>query len=246
MNVLIKMSATEFKLSLRNFIYVFFAFVFPPLMLLLMGSIFGNEPTDFYNGHSAVNVMTPSYMGMVIAVCGIMGLPLQLAEYRQRKVLKRFKATPLGTSMIMLPHLIVNFILCIIGIALLVVVGIIVFDLQFMGHYLLFAAALVLSIAAIFSLGFLIAAVAPNSRAASAIAYLVYFPMLFLSGATMPIQMMPSALVSVSKALPLTHSVELLNRTWIGETGDLLIPLIVLAAVTIVCILVSVRLFRWE
>lgn len=246
MSVLIKMSVTEFKLYLRNFIYVFFAFGFPPLMLLLMGSMFGNQPTDFYQGYGAVNVMTPCYMGMVLAVCGIMGLPLQLAEYRQRKVLKRFKATPLGTPMIMLPQLIVNFILCVIGIILLILVGKLVFDLQFLGHPVFFAFALLLSIVSMFSIGFLIAAVAPGSKAATAIAYLVYFPMLFLSGATMPMEMMPDAIVNVSKVLPLTHSVDLLKRTWIGDTGHLLTPIIVLSAVTLVCIFVSVRLFRWE
>src|SRR5665647_3008500 len=83
MKAFLCMSITEFKLSTRNFIYMFFAFVFPPMMLLLFGEIYGNDPTPFYNGHGAVDILTPAYIGMILAVSGIMGLPMQLAEYRQ-------------------------------------------------------------------------------------------------------------------------------------------------------------------
>ena len=246
MKAFMRLTITEFKLVLRNFIYVFFAFIFPPAMLLLFGSMFGDQPSDMYGAYRPIDMMTPGYMGMIIAVCGVMGLPLQLAEYRQRKVLKRFKATPLDTTAIMLPQFIVNFILCISGIILLILIGWLVFSLQFWGSALLFGVALLVSVAALFSMGFLIAAVAPNGRAASAIAYMVYFPMLFLSGATMPLEMMPKAIVSISKALPLTYCVEVLKGTWMGQHDNLLVPFLILIAVTLVCVLVSARLFRWE
>jgi len=41
------MLTTEFKLASRNFYYMFFNFVFPPMMLLLFGSIYGNQPRSF-------------------------------------------------------------------------------------------------------------------------------------------------------------------------------------------------------
>jgi len=75
----------------------------------------------------------------------------------------------------------------------------------------------------IFSIGFLIAAIAPNNRAASAIAFSLYFPMLFLSGATMPLQMMPKFIADISRFIPLTYCVEILQGTWMGD------PLSVLA-----------------
>ena len=64
MKAFLCMSITEFKLSTRNFIYMFFAFVFPPMMLLLFGGIYGNDPTPFYNGHGAVDILTPAYIGV--------------------------------------------------------------------------------------------------------------------------------------------------------------------------------------
>ena len=58
------MLTTEIKLASRNFIYMFFNFVFPPMMLILFGNIYGNQPEAFYGGFGAVDVLTPSYIPM--------------------------------------------------------------------------------------------------------------------------------------------------------------------------------------
>ena len=242
-----RMTITEFKLSTRNFTYMFFAFVFPPMMLLLFGGIYGNQPTQFYNGHGAVDVLTPAYIGMIIAVSGIMGLPMQLAEYRQHKVLKRYKASPISTGTIMIPHFVVNGALCMIGTIILIIVGKLVFHLQFSGNVFYFVVAYLISMVCIFSIGFLIAAIAPNNRAASAIAFLLYFTMLFLSGATMPLQMMPDFIIHISRFIPLTYCVEILQGTWMGGQLSLYTnAILILVAISIVCTGISIKLFRWE
>lgn len=247
MKALVQMSATELRLAFRNFIYIFFAFGFPPMLLLLFGGMYGNEPSQFYGGNGAVDVLTPAYMGMIMGVSGLMGLPLQLAEYRQRKVLKRFKATPVGSGVIMAPHFLVNGLLCVLGTLLLVVVGKLVFNLHFLGSFLSFLVAYIVSIVCVFSIGFLISAIVPNGKAASAIAYMVYFPMLFLSGATIPLQIMPPAIVTVSKFLPLTYCVEILQGTWLGGSlSEYVRPIVILLAVSVVCLGVSGKAFRWE
>ena len=247
MKAFFAMTLTELKLSMRTYIYVFFAFGFPPMMLLLFGGIYGNAPTDFYHGYGAVDVLTPAYIGMILAVSGVMGLPLGLAEYRQHKVLKRYKATPIGTGTIMIPQLLVNGFMSIVGLALLVIVGKLVFDLHFLGNVFDFVIAFLLSMVSIFSVGFVIAATAPNSRTATAIAYVVYFPMLFLSGATIPLQIMPEAVRVISKFLPLTYCVELLQGTWMGNSiGDFPAAIILLLAISVVCVGVSIKFFRWE
>src|SRR5690554_5485114 len=127
------MLITELKLASRNFMYMFFNFVFPLMMLLLFGGIYRNQPADFFGGFGPVDVLTPSYMPMILAVAGIMGLPLQLAMYRHYKILKRYRASPIGAGTIMWPHFIINCLLCIVGIVLLITIGILVFDLRFMG-----------------------------------------------------------------------------------------------------------------
>lgn len=247
MKAFLTITLTELKLSMRTYVYVFFAFVFPPMMLLLFGGMYGNAPSEFYSGHGAVDVLTPSYIGMILAVSGVMGLPLGLSEYRQHKVLKRYKATPVGTGTIMVPQLLVNALISVVGVIILVIVGIIVFGLHFPGNVFSFIIAFLISVASVFSIGFLISAVAASSRAAMAIAYLVYFPMLFLSGATIPLQIMPEAIKTISKFIPLTYCVQILQGTWMGDPiGGFLMETAILLGITGVCVGLSIKFFRWE
>lgn len=237
----------EFKLFSRSFISMFFALIFPVMLLLLFGGIYGNEPTPFFNGYGSVDVSVPAYMGMILAVTGIMSLPLSVCGYREKKILKRFKATPLNPSQVILSQFLVNVIFTIISMILLIIVGVVVFDLHFMGNVLPMIFIFLLSLCSIFSIGFLIASIAPSMKAASAIANIIYFPMIFLTGATMPLEMMPNFMITISKFIPLTYAVDGLKKIWLGGSlGDITTDIIVLGGVLIVCTFVSSRLFKWE
>ncbi len=253
MRTLIKLIKIDLKLLLREFVVVFFALGFPAGMILMFGGIYGNKPTPFFGGFGSVDVMVPSYLGTILAVNGIMSLPLTLVEYRNKKILKRFMATPLKPIFVLLSQLIVNFILTCIGFLILIVLGKLVFDLGFHGSITMFALAFVLSTLSIFSIGFLIASVIKDIRTASAIANIIYFPMLFLSGATFPVETFPKFMLNISKALPLTYIVDLFKRTWLGsnlswvELGlSIKVDLIVIGAIMAVSFLVSILSFRWN
>jgi ABC-2 type transport system permease protein len=98
-----------------------------------------------------------------------------------------------------------------------------------------------------FGIGFIIASTAPNMKAATAIANAVYFPMLFLTGATVPLELMPDTMRNISRAFPLTYAVELLKGVWLGGSLlDYTVQIIVLASVFVAGIIVSILLFRWE
>ena len=63
-------------------------------MLLIFGGIYGNEPQALTGGLGTVDLMIPAYICMIVAVTGLMSLPLTIASYREQKILKRFMATP--------------------------------------------------------------------------------------------------------------------------------------------------------
>ena len=141
----------------------------------------------------------------------------------------------------------VNFIMTFVGAALLVLIGVVVLGANRYGGLLPFAAAVAITVLSIFSMGLVIAAVAPTEKAANIIGNLVYFPMLFLSGSTMPAQMFPEGLRKVTRILPLTHGVTLIKGVWLG--GDLLdypTELIVLASTMVVFTAIAAATFRWE
>ena len=93
----------------------------------------------------------------------------------------------------------------------------------------------------------MIAGFTKNAKAALAISYVVYFPMLFLSGATIPIDFMPSAVITISKFLPLTYGVQLLKGLWFGGSfSDYFLEVGVLSAIFLVFTALAMKTFKWE
>ncbi|MBN2852891.1 MAG: ABC transporter permease [Clostridia bacterium] len=247
MNRFTKMVFIEWKLNNRNFMNLFFSLAFPMMMLLLFGSMYGNEPDDFFGGFGMVDVSVPGYLCMIIAVAGLMTLPLTLAQYRERKILKRFMVTPVKPLDLLMSQLIVNAITTFLGTILLLLVGKIVFKTHFYGRIIPTLAAYLLIILSIFVIGLFIAGIAKNAKMATAISYIIYFPMLFLSGATMPLEAMPTGVANISKILPLTYGVRLLKGVWLGgKFFDYANEIIVLLLMVVVLGLLSLKFFKWE
>ncbi|MDE0236341.1 MAG: ABC transporter permease [bacterium] len=237
----------EWRRVLRVFPVVFFALAFPMMMLVIFGSVAGNEPTDFFDGLGTVDVTVPAYMGLVIAVTGLTSFPLTMAEYRDKGVLRRLLVTPASPMTLLVAQLVVNVMLTVVGLVLLVLVGAVFFDLHMAASWAAFVPLLLLVLVSTFSIGFLIAAWAPNERAATSVAMLVYFPMIFLSGSTFPVEMLPDSVLTVTKVLPLTWGVDLLQGAWIeGATVNWALGIAILAGTTVVCSLLSVLFFRWD
>lgn len=247
MKLLLNTIFVEWKLNMRNFLNIFFSLVFPVMMLLLFGTMYGNDPSSYFGGYGSVDSSTAGYLCMIIAVSGLMTLPITLAQYREHKILKRFMATPIKPFDILLSQLIVNAFVTLLGSVLLIIIGKLVFDLKFYGNVFAIIVAMLLIIMSIFSLGLFIAGVTKNAKSALAISYVVYFPMLFLSGATLPLQFMPDVIVTISKFMPLTYGVELLRGLWLGGSlMDYGLQIIVLLGIFIVIGGLSIKTFKWE
>lgn len=237
----------EFKCFFRNFITIFFTLIFPPLFLILFGEIYGNNPTPMFDGLGTVDASLPAYICMILCVTGIMSLPLSLTSYREKKILKRFKATPTTPAQIIVAQIVVNLLMTVIGAILLVIIARLRYSAALPANLLNVAIAFLLGVLCIFSMGFVIASVIDNSKAATAIANVVYFPMLFLSGATIPIETMPDTVQSIAKFIPLTHAVEMMKGAWAGKSLlNFGTQILVLLAIIVVCITVSILSFRWD
>jgi ABC-2 type transport system permease protein len=245
MHALMKMTLVEAKLFAREPAAVFFTLAFPVMILLLFSAIFGNEPIPGYEGLRGVDVATPGYTTMVIGTTALLGLPITLAGYRQRGILRRLRATPLHPSVILAAQALVNLLMTILGIALMVAAALFVYDLRSPEAPLAVAAALVLSSLSFFAVGFVLAGLLPSERTATVVGQVVYFPMLFLSGAVLPREMFPDALHRVSDFLPLTYVVELVKDLWLEGAWNPT-ALAVLVGVLVVSVVVSARTFRWE
>jgi len=242
-----KLTLMETKLFLREPMAAFFTLAFPLILLFLFGSIYGNEPTPFFGGYGYVDVSVPAYTAMIIATSGFLSLSITMASYREHGILRRLKATPLRPQAILGAQVIVIFVMTALGMALLVIAGKVVYDLRFDGNPWSVLAAFVLSCLSFFALGFVLAGLLPTARTAQIVAMAIFYPMIFLSGAGLPREILPEGIKGFSQVLPLTHVVTLLRGLWMGEPwGDHVLEVGILSAILIIGILISAKTFRWE
>lgn len=235
----------EALLFVRDFYGFFFTFIFPVLMLIIFGSIYGNEPSAYFGGKGAMDMSVPAYCAMIVAVTGLMAFPLTLAECKDKKIYKRFDATPAGKGRVMVAQMTVNFVMTVLGFGILVGAGLIIYDIRIDGSALAIAGAFLLSIGAVFSMGFFFTAIARDAKISNLLCYVSYFIMIFLSGATMPMEMFPQGLRTFARFLPLTYVVELFQGTFqnaaFGQYGD---AVVVLSVLMVVCTLAGGLLYR--
>lgn len=242
-----KLIAAQMKLYLREPAATFFTVVFAPMLLVLFGAIYGNKPNTFFGGRGMVDVSVPSYIGLIIVSCAFMSIPIATAANREAGVLRRFRMTPLRPAAYILANIVTNYVMTALGVAALVLVGRTVYGMKFDGNLLSVWAGFTLSVLAFFSLGYLIASAASTARSAQAVGMICAFPMMFLGGATIPLEVLPPAVRAISRFVPLTHVVTLMRGLWAGESwGSHLTEAAVLGGVLLVGMFLSARFFRWE
>jgi len=242
-----KLLVVQTKLYLREPMGVFFTLLFAPLLLVVMGFIFGNDPVPMFDGRGQLDINVPTYAAIVIGVVGLTALPIETSARRESGVLRRFRATPLRPLTYLASDVLVYFWMALLGIALLFALGMGVYRVQFTGNPLALLGGICLSAAAFLALGYVIASLAPNARLATVVGNVLFIPMMMLSGITLPLEMMPDAVRNVSRFIPLTHVVTLLRGLWFGEpVGQHVMEIMVLGGVLLVGTLVAVWTFRWE
>jgi ABC-2 type transport system permease protein len=247
MKGLCKLTWTEFKLFFREPQAAFFTLAFPLMMLFLFGSIYGNKPTPFFNGYGSVDVSVPSYTALIIATSGLLSITMIMSIYREQGILRRFRVTPIRPITILYSQVMVIFLMTALGLLLLVIAGKAVYGLRFRGDPLNLLAAFFLSCLSFFSLGIVLASILPTVRTTQVVTMTVYFPMIFLSGSTIPTEVLPQGVKNFAQIIPLTHVVNLLRGLWTGQSlTEFYKEILILVSILVLGIFISSKTFRWE
>ena len=85
---------TELKLSIRGMDMIIFAICMPLVVIALLGIIFGSRPAYPGAGYTFLEQSFGAVSAIAVCAGGVMGLPLGISEYRQKKILKRYQVTP--------------------------------------------------------------------------------------------------------------------------------------------------------
>ncbi len=247
MKSLLKMTWVEAKLFLREPVGAFFTLVFPLMMLFIFGSIYGNTPPPGFDSQGAITALIPAFTTMVIGITGLMSVTITMAAYRENGILRRLRTTPVSPLVVMAAQVVVVFVMTCLGMLLLITAGKLVYDVRFEGSAFSVLGGFILCSLSFFGIGFILAGIMPTARTAQIVAMVLLYPMLILSGAAWPRELMPATVQKFSAFLPLTYVVNLLRGLWVGEAwGEHLLDVGVLAAMLILGIVISLKIFRWE
>jgi ABC-2 type transport system permease protein len=237
----------NFKLFLREPIGTFFTLAFPSLLIVLFGAMYGNEPSDLFGGYGSMDVSMPGYTGLILGTVGIMSVPISISGYRETGVLRRYQASAVRPLTYIVADVCANLIMTLVGMVILVLVGWLLHKVRFEGNPILLILGVILSGLSMFSFGYLIASVVRGARTAQIVGMVILYPMMFLSGAGMPIELLPESIQRISDFLPLTYVVRLLRALWFGESwADHLLETGIMLGMLVVFTTISARFFKWE
>lgn len=238
---------SETKLMIRDMNNLIFGVGFSVVFAIIMGMIMGGKPAFEGADYSFMDQSFGAVIAIGIGATGLMGLPLALADYRYKKVLKRFLVTPVSPGMLLLVQFVVNLLVSLLCLVLVWLVYIVFFDYHMRGSFLYFASSYLLVLISIYSIGMMLASVSPNIKTANLLCCIFYFPMFFFSGTTLPYEIMPTALQKASDILPLTHGIKLMKAASLGLPAEnMMFPVLLMVVLSVVCIILSIRFFRWE
>ena len=241
------MLKTELKLSLRGMDMFIFAICMPVVVIVLLGIIYGDKPAFADAEYTFLQQSFGAVSTIAICAGGLMGLPLVVSDYRNRKILKRLKVTPVKPITILLVEITIYCIYSLVSLALIYLVAFLFFDFQIIGSFWQFFLSFVLVMLSMFSIGMMVGGIAPNMKIASTVASILYFPMLIFSGATLPYEIMPNALQNFANILPLTQGLKLLKGTALGLPIDnIIFPIGLMVVIIVICTTVSLKFFKWE
>jgi ABC-2 type transport system permease protein len=240
------LSWIEFKLFLREPVTVVFTVALPPIVLYVLAEVFGNTPDpqgQFYRGVGAVTFYTPAYVGLVIASLGLIGLPVHLAAYRERGVLRRFRAARVPLRALLASQLFVLLVGTVAGAVIIVVLARVTYDVGWPASWLGVVFATLLGALSFAAVGALIGLAMPNARAAQGLGVLLWFVMMMVSGSGPPPEVLGTALGRVGAAMPLRHLVVALQDPWFGR-GVNWFETLVLAAILVAATALAVPALR--
>lgn len=247
MKTFCKMLKTELKLSLRGMDMFIFAICMPLIVLIILGVIYGNKAAFEGAGYTFFEQSFSAVTTISICAGGVMGLPLVISEYRSKNILKRFKVTPIRPVIILLVQVVIYALYSFVSLITLLFVAVIFFDYKMCGSLIYFIAAYLLVMLTMFSIGLMVGGISKNTKTASIIASILYFPMLIFSGTTVPFEIMPKALQNMVGVLPLTQGIKFLKAASLGLPFDnVILPGTLLLIISAICIIISLKYFKWE
>jgi ABC-type multidrug transport system permease subunit len=199
-------------------------------------------------GARYIDFVVPGLLGMNLMGSAIWGLGFSIVEARQKKLLKRFVASPMPRWEYLASYILSRLVLLVIEVIAFLGFSKLVFGVPFRGSLWELGLLCVLTSLSLSSLGLLIASRAKTIEAVSGLMNLAMLPMWILSGIFFSATRFPKLIQPIVQALPLTAAIDALRGNMLQgmSLSQLGAPMAVLAAWLVVPFVISLRIFRWR
>jgi ABC-2 type transport system permease protein len=227
----------------RNREAAFFSFLFPILLLVLIGSVYGDEAIE---GVSAPTFLLIGLLGYGVSANAFAALAITLVIRREAGLLKRVRGTPLGPVAYLAAVIASTVVVIALEVISQLLLGVYLLDADWPERPLYFVFAIGVGAAAFAALGIAVTTAVRTAEGSSAVVNAIYLPMAFISGVFFSTEEMPAFLQAISEVLPLTYFLDLIRASFVeGESFE---PSSIAAVLVwgLVGLAVALRGFRWE
>ncbi len=247
MRTLAKLTWVELKLFTREPVTLVFTVILPLIMLIMMGEVFGRSPAspEAFRGVNAMIYYTPAYIGVVVSAVGIVAIPVHLAGYRERGILRRLRASSLPIRSWFASQVTVSIIITIICMFILLIPAVLFYEVSIPQSLGLVIGGSALAIISFTALGIFLGLVLPTARAAQGVGMPLWFFMFIVSGAAPPREVLSTLMRDAGQALPLWHVTSVVQDAWLDGTWNVVASLVLIGVIALAGI-ISFLVFRRE
>jgi ABC-2 type transport system permease protein len=238
----------EQRLYWRSRELAFFTFLFPLVIFVLLGSVYGDDTIKKEHGVKASAYLLAGILGYGVVSTAFAGLAIVLVLRRESGVLKRLRGTPLPPSTYLGSVITSTVIVYAIESVALIVLAKVLYDVPFPNEWFSVILAVLFGTLAFAAMGIALTGVIRSGDGASAVVNAIYLPVSFLAGAFWSAQSFPHFLEVISEILPLTHFIRLMRNIVLlnQPIWDNWEQVAVIGAWGLAGLILSARYFRWE
>jgi len=229
-----KLFVNELRLFVREPMVIAFVFAFPIITVLVLGGVFDLAPPFLFDFIEPSEYYVAGYISVAIASIGFVMMPVHIASYRERGIIKRLKASNISMVSFYIAQFMAGFVMTILSTIALMIAAWLSYGIPSVSSYPGIIIGFIVATATFISIGILLGNLAPTARSAQAIGLLVFFPSFLLSGAGPPPATMTNIMSRISDVIPMTHSLRAVQEPWLGlgSSNDHLFFLVVTFTLT--------------
>lgn len=241
MTNLATLTRTRIQLAMRNKMFFFFSVVMPLGFFFLYSGVFAKGDAHAVS-YLLGEVLALNVMG------SFWGLSAALVSFREQGILRRFHVTPVTASDMLMSSILASFVLTLPTVVVELLLARFLFHVPSLGNVLTLFVLVGIGTISFGSMGLVVASVTNTMQETQIINQLIWLPLIFLSGATVPLLYLPKVVQKVGLFLPATYLVSgLIDATFRSASlWSVRIALMSLTSWAILTFLVSAQLFRWE